>query len=159
MSLTRKKPGKELMSCYIAERKILKTQLSSIKQQGKNRERSLTSKLPSSTKHHLDYVSKCMSPLLSFLFEQVFLDEIHSEILSVPNDKSYSLYSSPTKLLKVSSSIIAPVLSELLKLIYLSNRGLTHQSLKLPKLRRYLKVIMELMQLITDLSHYCQMST
>ena len=32
------------------------------------------------------------------------------------NDKSYGLYSSPTKLLKLSSSIIAPVLSELLNI-------------------------------------------
>ena len=76
----------------------------------------LNSKLPPSPKHHLDYVSKCISPLLSFLFEQVFPDEIRSEILSIPNDKSYGLYSSPTNLLKLSSSIIAPVLSELLNM-------------------------------------------
>ena len=69
----------------------------------------LASKFPPSPKHHLDYVSKC-------IFEQVFPDEIRSEILSIPNDKSYGLYSSPTKLLKLSSSIIAPVLSELLNI-------------------------------------------
>ena len=76
----------------------------------------LASKLPSPPKHHLDYVSKCISPLSSFLFEEVFPDEIRSEILSIPNDKSYGLYSSPIKLLKLSSFIIAPVLSELLNL-------------------------------------------
>ena len=76
----------------------------------------LASKLPSPPRHHLDYVSKCISPLSSFLFEQVFPDEIRSEILSIPIDKFYGLYSSPTKLLKLSSSIIAPVLSELLSI-------------------------------------------
>ena len=76
----------------------------------------LASKLPSPPKHHLDFVSKCISPLSSFFFEQVFPDEIRSEILSIPNDKSYGLYSSPTKLLKLSSSIIAPVLSALLNI-------------------------------------------
>lgn len=54
--------------------------------------------------------------LSSFLFEEVFPDEIRSEILSIPNDKSYGLYSSPIKLLKLSSFIIAPVPSELLNL-------------------------------------------
>ena len=39
-----------------------------------------------------------------------------SEILFIPNDKSYGLYSSHTKLLKLSSSTIAPVLSELLNI-------------------------------------------
>ena len=73
----------------------------------------LASKFPFPHKHDL---RKCISPLSSFLFEQVFPDEICSEILSIPNDKSYGLYSSPTKLLKRSSSIIAPVLSELLNI-------------------------------------------
>ena len=76
----------------------------------------LASKLPSPPKHHLDYVSKCLSPLSSFLFEEVFPDEIRSEILSIPNDKSYGLYSSPIELLKLSSFIMPPVLSELLNL-------------------------------------------
>jgi len=76
----------------------------------------LGSKLPSPHEHPLDYVSKCISPVSFLLFEHVFPDEIRSEILSIPNDKSYGLYSSPTKLLKLSSSIIAPVLSELLNI-------------------------------------------
>lgn len=37
-----------------------------------------------------------------------------SEILLIPNDKSYGLYSSPTKLLKCSSVVIVPVLTEIL---------------------------------------------
>ena len=114
------------MSCYIVERGILKN-ITKLKDKGKIvKEASqipnilnkhfasvgtrLASKLPPSPKHHLDYVSKCISPLSSFLFEHVFPDVIRSAILSIPNDKSYGLYSSPTKLLKLSSSIIAPVL-------------------------------------------------
>ena len=76
----------------------------------------LASKLPSPPKHHLDYVSKCTSPVSSFLFEQVFPHEIRSEILSIPNHMTYGLYPPrPTKLLdRLSSWITAPVLSELL---------------------------------------------
>ena len=37
-----------------------------------------------------------------------------SDILLIPNDKSYGLYSSPTKLLKCSSVVIVPVLTEIL---------------------------------------------
>ena len=76
----------------------------------------LASKLSSPPTHYLDYVSKCISPLSSFFFEQVFPNKIRSEILPIPNNKSYGLYSSPTKLLKLSSSTIAPVLSELLNI-------------------------------------------
>ena len=47
-------------------------------------------------------------------FQPVLTEELRSEILLVPNDKSYGLYSSPTKLLKCSSAVIAPVLSEIL---------------------------------------------
>ena len=65
-------------------------------------------------KHHLDYVDKCKSPISSFLFQPVLPEELLSEILLVPNDKSYGLYSSPTKLFKCSSAVIAPVLSEIL---------------------------------------------
>ena len=44
----------------------------------------------------------------------VLPEELRSKILLVPNDKSYGLYFSPNKLLKCSSAIIAPVLSEML---------------------------------------------
>ena len=39
--------------------------------------------------HHLDYVDKCKSTTLSFLFQPVLPDELRLEILLVPNDKSY----------------------------------------------------------------------
>ena len=44
-------------------------------------------------------------------------------------------------------------------LIYLSNQRTIHQSIKLPKLRRYLNAMMKPMPIITGKSHYCQIST
>ena len=44
-----------------------------------------------------------------------FTRRITVRILLIPNDKSYGLYSSPTKLLKCSSAVIAPILTETLK--------------------------------------------
>ena len=74
----------------------------------------LANNLPIPQKHHLNYVDKCKSPISFFLFQPVLPEELQSEILLVPNDKSYGLYSSPTKLPKCSSAVIAPVLSEIL---------------------------------------------
>lgn len=70
--------------------------------------------MPTPQKHHLDYVDHCKSPTLSFFFQPVQPKELRSEISLVPNDKSYGLYSSPTKLFKCSSTAVAPVLSEIL---------------------------------------------
>ena len=44
-------------------------------------------------------------------FSACFTRRITVRMLLVQNDKSYGLYSSPTKLLKCSSAFIAPVLS------------------------------------------------
>ena len=58
-----------------------------------------------------------MSANLQFhpsFFQPVLPEELLSEMLLVQNDKSYVLYSSPTKLLKCSSAFIAPVLSQIL---------------------------------------------
>ena len=79
-------------------------------------ENRLANNLPTPQKHHLDYVDKCQSPTLSFLFQPVLTQELRLEILLVPNDKCYGLYSSPTKLqlLKCSSAVTAPVLAEIL---------------------------------------------
>jgi hypothetical protein len=57
----------------------------------------LASKLPSSHHHYLDYVNKCKSPASSFYHQPVLPEDINLEILSIPNNKSYGLYSSPTK--------------------------------------------------------------
>jgi hypothetical protein len=74
----------------------------------------LASKLPSSHHHYLDYVSKCKSPASSFYHQPVLPEDINLEILAIPNNKSYGLYSSPTNLLKCSRAIISPILSEIL---------------------------------------------
>ena len=73
----------------------------------------LASTIPTSQQHYLNYVSPCKSPTSSFLFQPVSPDEVKFQILSIPNNKSYGLYSSPIKLLKCASSTIAPVLSEI----------------------------------------------
>ena len=92
----------------------------------------LANNLPIPQKHHLDFVNKCKSPISSFFFQPVLPEELMSEILLVPNDKSYGLYSSPTKLLKYSSAVTAPVLWRYS--IYLSDLELIHQSSKLLKI-------------------------
>ena len=64
----------------------------------------LANKLSIPQNHHLDYVDKGKSPISSFFFQRDSPEELRSEILLVPNDKSYGLYSSPTKLLKCCHS-------------------------------------------------------
>ena len=61
----------------------------------------------------LEYVGKCESTMSSFPFQPVMPKEVKLEISSIPNNKSYGLYSSPTKLLKLAKDIIAPVISEI----------------------------------------------
>ena len=74
----------------------------------------LSNKLPIPQKNHLDYVDECKSPISSFFFQPVLPEELRSEILLVLNDKSYGLYSSPTKLLECSSAVVAPVFTGIL---------------------------------------------
>ena len=76
----------------------------------------LASTIPTPQQHYLNYVSHCKAPSSSFLFLPVTSDEVKFQILSIPNNKSYGLYSSPIKLLKCASSIIAPILSEILNI-------------------------------------------
>ena len=74
----------------------------------------LANKLPIPQNRHLDYVDKSKSPISSFFFQPVLPEELRSKILLAPNDKSYGLYSSPTKLLKCSSAVIGPILTDTL---------------------------------------------
>ena len=71
--------------------------------------------LPLSQQHYLDFVNKNMFPMPSFFFQPLTYDCVKTEILSLPSNKSHGLYSSPTKLLKCSINIVAPVLSEVFK--------------------------------------------
>ena len=59
-----------------------------------------------------DVVNKNMFPMPSFFFQPLTYDCVKTETLFLSNNKSHGLYSSPTKLLKCSIDIIAPVLSE-----------------------------------------------
>ena len=73
----------------------------------------LAGKLAPLWRHFLEYVSKCKSPSSSFFFQPVMPQEVKLEISAISNNKSYGLYSSPTKLLKLSKDIIAPIISEI----------------------------------------------
>ena len=92
----------------------------------------LASKFQSSQQHYLHFVNKNVSPMPSFFFQPITYDCVKKEILSLPNNKSHCLYSSPTKLLKCSIDIIAPVLSELFNISI--NLGRYPTQLKLSKI-------------------------
>ena len=70
----------------------------------------LANQLPQSEKHFSDFLSKSKSP---FNFQPILASEVKLEILSILNDKSHGLYSSPTKLLKLASDKIDNVLAEI----------------------------------------------
>ena len=88
--------------------------------------------LPLSQQHYLDFVNKNMFPMPSFFFQPLTYDCVKTEILSLPSNKSHGLYSSPTKLLKCSINIVAPVLLEVFN-ISISLEGYTTK-LKLSKI-------------------------
>ena len=72
----------------------------------------LASKLPTKN-NHMDYLKKLKSPDSSFFSKPISPDDVKQEILSQPNNKLYGLYSCPTQLLKCSSNILSPVLSNI----------------------------------------------
>ena len=74
----------------------------------------LASKLPPAERLFTEYLRKSSLPELSFFFRPVTPSEIQFQILSIPNSKSHGLYSCPTQLLKYSSEVISPVLSDIL---------------------------------------------
>ena len=73
----------------------------------------LAGKLAHPRRQFLEYESKCNSPSSSFFFQPV-TPQVKLEISSISKNKSYGLHSSPTKLLKLSKDIIAPIISEIL---------------------------------------------
>ena len=74
----------------------------------------LASNLPSTQNNYTEYLAKSKSPSSSFLFRPVTAAEVQVEILSIPNQKSYGLYSCPTQLLKCASDFISQPLATLL---------------------------------------------
>ena len=91
----------------------------------------LAGKLASPRRHFLEYVSKSKSPSSSFFFQPV-TPRVKLEISSISNNKSYGLYSSPTKLLKLSKDIIAPINSEIFNTSV--NLGIYPSKLKMSKI-------------------------
>ena len=79
----------------------------------------------------LEYVGKYECLLSSFLFQPVMPKEVKLEISLIPNNKSYGLYSSPTKLLKLKKDIIAPVISEIFNTSFIL--GIYPSKLKMAK--------------------------
>ena len=69
----------------------------------------LTSKLPTKS-NHMDYLKKLKSPDSPFFSKPISPDDVKQEILSLPNNKSYGLYSCPIQLLRRSCDILSPVL-------------------------------------------------
>ena len=74
----------------------------------------LADKLPPIQQSFTDFLTKSKSPQSSFLFRPVTAAEIQLEIMSIPNNKAYGLYSCPTQLLKCVSNIISQPLASLL---------------------------------------------
>ena len=91
-------------------------------------------KIPSSQQHFLDFVNINISPVPSFFFQPITYDCVKTGILSLANDKSHGLYSSPTKLLKCSIDIIAPVLFGTILYFYQLSQGRYPKKLKLSKI-------------------------
>ena len=79
----------------------------------------------------MDYLKKLKSPDPFFFFQTDSQDDVKQEILSLPNNQSYGLYSCPTQLLKCSCDIYLLSFRTfsmlLLRMVY------THQNLRSPK--------------------------
>ena len=106
----------------------------------------LASKLPTK-RNHTDYLKKLKSPDSSFFSKPISPDDVKQEILSLPNNKSYGLYSCPTQLLKCSCDILSPVLSNIFNTSITS--GVHPSKLKISKITPIFKSEDE-----TDASNY-----
>ena len=93
---------------------------------------NLAAKLPPAEHPYMDYLCNSKSPDTSFFFKPVTPHEVKLEILSMPSNKSYGLYSCPTQLLKCSCDIISPVLANFLNKSV--NLGAYPSKLKLSKI-------------------------
>ena len=116
----------------------------------------LASKLPPAERPFTEYLRNSSSPELSFFFRPVTPSEIQFQILSIPNSKSHGLYSCPTQLLKYSSEVISPVLSDILNTSV--SLGAYPQNLKYQKLYLSSKLTTRPTLLIIGQFHYYQIS-
>ena len=83
--------------------KIFNNYFSSI---GKN----LASRVPRSSRYFTEYLSPNYNPS-SFFFDPVTLQEIEREILLIPKNKTYGLYSCPIRILTDARRVISDPLS------------------------------------------------
>ena len=90
----------------------------------------LAAKLPHSEKHYSDYLTNRNVPG-SFAFHLVESDEIITEIMALPSNKSYGLYSCPSKLLKRTRHILCVPLAKILNNSV--ERGIYPEKLKIAK--------------------------
>ena len=74
---------------------------------------NLAARIPQAQKHFFSFLPK-QNNVGSFLFKPVTPIEIDAEILSIPLNKVYGLYSCPTRILKSASSIISSPLCKLI---------------------------------------------
>ena len=74
---------------------------------------SLAQNLPASQSNYRDFLWKSRPPDTTFLFNPVNPTEVQSEILSLPINKAYGLYSCPIRLLKCASTVISNFLAEM----------------------------------------------
>ena len=95
----------------------------------------------------MDYLKKLKSLDSSFFFKPISSDDVKQEILSLPNKKSYGLYSFPTQLLECSCDILSPVLSNIFNISLTS--GVHPSKLKISKITPIFKSEDE-----TDASNY-----
>ena len=73
----------------------------------------LANKLPPFEKHFTEYLDKGKSPITSFFFTPISPKEIKWEILSMPQNKSYSFYSFPVSILKYANEILSEFLTKI----------------------------------------------
>ena len=90
----------------------------------------LASKIPTSNKHFTDYLRN-IDLKDSFFFTPVVRQEIENEIVTLPRNKAYGLYSCPIDLLKASRYLISDHLAYLIN--YSINTGAYPSKLKLSK--------------------------
>ena len=76
----------------------------------------MVNKLPPAQHSYLDFLNVSNTPVTSFAFELVIPDEVKQEISRKPNDKSFGLYSCPTKILKSSAYVISSTLAQIINL-------------------------------------------
>ena len=74
----------------------------------------LAAKLPHSEKHFSDYLNGSSNTAETFVFHPVQAPEIISEILNLPQNKAYGLYSCPIRLLKSAAHILSNPLTSII---------------------------------------------